>query len=490
MATPIQSLLYNGTHHPFSCDLLNRILGTFEGIRHVITLDSFPEGLAKIEFKTISHFEVDYFSAMNGIYPQADLEPLDQSVLDQFNPYWFVALKMMDRHSPETVYSYQARIDLLLAHIKYWNTLLTRHQVDCFISNNYPHEVFDYVIYALCKAKVIKTLFFDQVQVEGHVQLLDSIENNIARFPAAPEPSSSAIPLSPLFESHWQKKTAAKPPYWLAVNQKVLDREKTFSFRFKKAIEKMEATFLRLLKKRPPNLNTILRVLFYRSLFGARANQRLQDEYNHLSITPTWNEPFIYAPLHFQPECSSCPMGGYFVFQELIIELLEKTLPPNVKIYIKEHPFQKIHGRPENFYKKLSSFSKVVFVDRKITSSTVIQNSIGVATITGTAGWEALFLNKRVLLFGAVFFQYAPGVYRVKTKEDCEAALQDLMLKKDLPFSDELRAYVSQLDQYLIHGWVDPNQEVVTNIDYQENLKRLVNALAKRLNSNSWDPAD
>ena len=169
MAVKVKSLLYNGIHTNISCDLLNRIIESSPDLSQLITITSAPELLQKIQFKNISHFEVDYHKAMSGVYPQETLEPLDQEILDQLAPYWFVAFKMMDRHSPETIYSYQTRVDMLLEHVKYWETILTQNKVDCFISNNYPHEVYDYIIYALCKSKGIKTLFFDQIQIDTRI---------------------------------------------------------------------------------------------------------------------------------------------------------------------------------------------------------------------------------------------------------------------------------------------------------------------------------
>jgi hypothetical protein len=43
---------------------------------------------------------------------------------------------------------------------------------------------------------------------------------------------------------------------------------------------------------------------------------------------PTAETPYVYLPLHLQPEATTSPMGGVFTDQYLALETLVRALPP------------------------------------------------------------------------------------------------------------------------------------------------------------------
>jgi hypothetical protein len=150
-----------------------------------------------------------------------------------------------------------------------------------------------------------------------------------------------------------------------------------------------------------------------------RNHRKLDQHYGDLSASPDLTKRYIYIALHYQPELTSSPLAGIYVDQILIAELLAACTPPDVLLYVKEHPKQGALSRDVSFYERLASIPSVRIVPKSFDSFDLITNSCAVATATGTVGWEALFREKPVLMFGSFFYQYADGVCRIETEEDC-----------------------------------------------------------------------
>lgn len=120
---------------------------------------------------------------------------------------------------------------------------------------------------------------------------------------------------------------------------------------------------------------------------------------------------FVYFPLHLQPEMTTSLLGGMFCDQILAIERLRQLLPDDWKIYVKENPKQSYYMREELFFRRLSLIPNTYFVSREVNTYDLIKNSQFVATITGTAGWEAVSGGKCALVFGLAWYRKLPGVF-------------------------------------------------------------------------------
>ncbi len=485
----MKSLIYNGTHSQVSIDILKGILASSPALEDVCIISSVAAKPEEIDFKQIRHQEFDYFKVHDAIYPEITALQqglmLDGPRLDQMSSYWFVALKMMDRLSPEIALNYHTRMELLLNHIRFWDAYLTEYKVDCYMGMNYPHEVFDYVIYALCKSKGIRTLFFDTPQVPGYVQLIDSVEENNPQIKKLIEaqPAPANIRLEPRLEEYYQRQTTNyQTPKYMQKNLASLKRETSTVQLIQRFFTRSWSRIKRAVTLRHLNYDRVIKILYFNTLFGSRAERKLKQAYQALVSIPDFSKPYIFVPLHFQPECTTSPQGGYFVFQELLIEMLERTLPEGHLIYVKEHPIQRLHGRSAGFYQKIAAFKKVRLVPLETSAQDLIKSSLAVATVTGTAGWEGLFKNKPVFLFGSVFFQYAPGVYTIRSESDCRLALKEILSRTTpFDFSRELRYFLSKVPEFMIRGWIDSSYEDVAGITYPENLKNLVTAVQNRL---------
>ena len=123
------------------------------------------------------------------------------------------------------------------------------------------------------------------------------------------------------------------------------------------------------------------------------------------------NLKFIYFPLHLQPEMTTSTLGGIYVDQVLAIEKLHQILPDGWSIIIKENPKQTFQYRPKSFFERIRCLDNAKFVGPEASSKLLIKHSQIVATITGTAGWEAIRLGKPTVVFGNAWYKDFEGVH-------------------------------------------------------------------------------
>jgi hypothetical protein len=133
------------------------------------------------------------------------------------------------------------------------------------------------------------------------------------------------------------------------------------------------------------------------------------------------SKKYIYAPLHNQPEMSTSALGGIYRDQVLLIETLARQLPKGWRIYVKENPRQGSFARGPLFFHRLTRIPSVTIMPSNANTLALSANAQFVATVTGTAGWEAIRQGRPALVFGAAFYQSLPGVVRYREGLDFEA---------------------------------------------------------------------
>ncbi len=110
-------------------------------------------------------------------------------------------------------------------------------------------------------------------------------------------------------------------------------------------------------------------------------------------------QDFIYFPLHVNPEASTMVLSPYHTDQLSIIEALAKSAPAHLRIVVKEHA-PMLGLRPRGYYRAISRMPRVTLVDPHQSSFDLITKAALIATITGTAAWEAILLGRPALIVG------------------------------------------------------------------------------------------
>ncbi|HAT2046636.1 TPA: capsule biosynthesis protein [Legionella pneumophila] len=121
--------------------------------------------------------------------------------------------------------------------------------------------------------------------------------------------------------------------------------------------------------------------------------------------------PYVYFPLSFQPESTTECLGGHFADILTAVEKIRCLIPPDWKIYLKDHVIQYELARDKIFFERLKSIPNLILVDRFHSSFELIRNSQFVATLNGTVGWEAIHMGKKAVTFGGIYYQGLPGVF-------------------------------------------------------------------------------
>jgi hypothetical protein len=109
--------------------------------------------------------------------------------------------------------------------------------------------------------------------------------------------------------------------------------------------------------------------------------------------------PFVFFPLHEEPESSLQVMAPEAINQLALINALARDLPAGTILAVKENIYA-LGRRPKEYYRQILEHKNVVMLDIHARGLDVIREAAAVATVTGTAGLEAAVMGKPVIAFG------------------------------------------------------------------------------------------
>ena len=398
--------------------------------------------------KSKEYTEMDARKVRQGQYPDVDwstITPLDEELIERMRHAEGMFMNSISKYAITRDIPYKERQRQYYDHLRFWNHTLTTRKIDFVLMNHVPHQCYDYVIYMLCKLKGIKTLYLERnVTVdaiylvedweEGATDMRDRLEQLKREYadPATP------VPLSDNYEyyfNYYRTKQAPKP--WYQLHQED-PGEQSF-------VQRWWKNALRLLLKNPLGFAS---ALLSRKVWSHKLRQHhTLHFYNDHTREPDLTVPYVYVALHRQPEASTIPLAGVYVDQELIVQMLAACLPPDVRIYVKEHPMQTERWRTLEFYQKLLAVPNVSFVPKTTDTFDLIDKSLAVVSATGSAIFEAILRQKASLMFGHYFYQYGPGVYRIRTLEDCKRAVAAIPEGRQSHEVRDVRLFLKAIDE-------------------------------------------
>lgn len=278
------------------------------------------------------------------------------------------------------------------------------------------------------------------------------------------------------------KPTTSKYPKFPPVNTEELDYMKGISSAPPKArwirwLRKNVKAYFQSADKRIANKTQIKgEYQFYRNL--REAGQWDNDKL----IKALSGQPFVYFPLHLQPEMTTSMLGGKYVDQALAIEHLSSILPNNHKIVVKENPKQIYKERSNHFFTRLKKLDNVIFVGKYLNSKWLIQKSAAVSTITGTAGWEAIRFSKPVIVFGHAWYQNFFGVFSFNQQLDIQEVLSSRPNNEQVQQGFDVflsGCWDGVIDAYYQEHSQTSEEESVTNLTKLLNHLCIINELPK-----------
>jgi len=218
----------------------------------------------------------------------------------------------------------------------------------------------------------------------------------------------------------------------------------------------------------------------WRDPFGKFFNHDYLDYLEYLAkyegnLVP-FDIPYIYVPLHLQPEMTTSSLGGIYRDQLLMIEHLHQKLPNGWKILVKENPKQGPFARGPMFFHRLNRLNNVIMVPADTDTKRLTRESKLVATVTGTAAFEAIQMRVPAVTFGNAWFNSLPGITRFTADIDLvEISKLDIDL-------DQLSKSVGALFNVCHNGNIDKwYLRGMTNSDKEKNAKAVGNLLYRLL---------
>lgn len=185
----------------------------------------------------------------------------------------------------------------------------------------------------------------------------------------------------------------------------------------------------------------------------------LYNRYNSLIIEPDLTKKYIVLFLHYQPERTSLPESELYAQQWLIIKNISLILPQGYILYVKEHPSiftgrYDYRYRSLSFYENITSLQNVKLISIEYDTFKLIDNSLCIATITGTVGVQALMRGKPVMVFGVASYRNIFGVYFISNMSDLQRSFKliienfgiDVRGKISNCLSDILNVTISGID--------------------------------------------
>lgn len=476
----------------------------------------------------------NFFDAIRGIPPYEcstlPLAPIDEALLRDLSFHESIVLKMMDRMDPNDSFYYNERVRLYHNYLKYWIAILDRFMPDIVIFHTPPHAVFNYILYVLCRYRNTKTIMFYPTIMDGiifpmesfdgeyrvitryrdllsnnmpaNIEISDGAEKHLKRlrggyldhFRAMPEETQDFLTASKKSENDASDILknillfCKYPGYFIKFSRFCIGLLRSINRPVKQNYQKQKGN-----KIEDSNWSDF-QYRWYQ--FQARRKKmKLSSYYHKLTEKLDFKKNYVYVSLHYQPELSTSPMGGEFVHQLLMVELLSKSIPEDWHVIVKENYNQigpRAHGersRTKDLYDDLFSISNVKLASLSTPQWDLIDNARAVATVTGTTGWEAVVRGKPVFIFGHAWYKGCEGVFYTPTYEDCK----DVLAKIEAGYKvdhEKVRLFVHTLEQVGFRGYTDTNFEKFSGISYEDNISALTKSITEYYYENWSDNSD
>lgn len=408
-----------------------------------------------------------------------------------------ICLKMMDRID---LYGSFGRLDreVYFHKLLIWNLKKIYYsKPDVLITAEAPHDYPKYLVFEICKYLEIPCFKFsnwmpvpliflqnmqtDQI-VEKENYTISNIDEDIDR---DLKDFVNKIKLKDdKYELYYMKAQR--------VNSKLKNR--ILNFINKKSIEN--------LKDIKHNLGMIINSVynpinpFRLNFFMRTRNQRLRKKnllkaINYSEEKIENKSKYVYFPLHYEPERTTNPDGGFFHDQFIVLTHLRKFIPNDIEIIVKEHPSQLYsnmngsRGRSPLIYNLIKNIHGLRLAKTSHSSIKLIKNSEFIATITGSVAIEASVLGKKAITFGSTWYQGCPNIYEWKELLNYKQ-LVDFKIKS----SNEIYSFfITHKNKHSIPGFINGSQRKFFNNYENEEFesvqnKEVYNLLVNLFNSN------
>ncbi len=141
--------------------------------------------------------------------------------------------------------------------------------------------------------------------------------------------------------------------------------------------------------------------------------------------------PYVYYPLHVEPETALQGISPEYFYQLSAIAALARDLPAGYRLAVKE-TFGAVGRRPRDFYAQIAEFKHVVMLEPMEMGIECVRNAKAVATISGTAGFEGAVMGRPVVTFGRHnIYNFLPHVHVIEDETQLRDRLDHSLFRHD-----------------------------------------------------------
>lgn len=131
---------------------------------------------------------------------------------------------------------------------------------------------------------------------------------------------------------------------------------------------------------------------------------RFLAKYDKFEAIDTQRYEYVYYPIHYEPEATINYFGDPFLDQVDVIEKIALSIGTKQVLIIKEHPQQPGMLVSRRFQELKEKCSNIMYLKSTVSSYDVLKKISLMVTLNGTAGLEAMILDKPVIVIGSVFY--------------------------------------------------------------------------------------
>ncbi|NOY87395.1 MAG: hypothetical protein GXP52_08855 [Deltaproteobacteria bacterium] len=397
-----------------------------------------------------SHHINDFVYKLKFLDPaySGDCSHITSSVLDAFP----IFMDMYSRVSLSSGKPVQELKHIFHIYVDYFLHLIVGNKVDVVILSGPPVFGPDYILYRVAKALKIKVIITYQSFFPNRFFYVKSLDDFGIFNDVSSEQDTRRISLPKGFRKDYIYMKNIKPVRHHCRSSLVADLLQLANSR----------------KRKPMSLSGVFQK--YQACCEFRRFQS-KTEVKHVNL----DVPFVYFPLHLQPELTTSALGGEFADQLSAIERLRVLIPDSWEIYVKENPKQKYRQRGMYFYTRLARIPGTTLLSRNIDTYSLIEKAKFTAVISGSAGWETICGGKSVLVFGRPWYLSLPGVVRyregVELKEIMEYKHDHSLLEKEF----------GNLYRKMAPGVIDPGYAGLVKDYSDEENSRLLQKFLERI---------
>ncbi len=422
----------------------------------------------------------------------SDFEPIDAESIERMYSYGWHGLSMLSRADTGKSTFVQKR-HMYYAYIKFWYGLIKKLKPDTIVFVATPPSAVLFVLYGIARVLGIRVVSLERLIIDSRTLIVTDFEKGSEAlrdtYAQIKDTKHTIDDVSEDLRAYYIKNTTHTDsqntrfshlsthnnnmPFRVPSIQKILKHFVTFTF------VKTTVSYISMLvsKRKTHYFNadlTGLQWMFLKRKWGSKARM-FKKEYTQYQKNPNYEKNYVYVPLAFQPEQTTCPMGGVYDDQLLMIDMLSHNLPEGWVLYVKEHlPQWYPHSseshlyRYEGYYAEIANMKNVQLIPAETSPKKMIAHAQAVATVTGTAGWEALLKNIPVLVFGSIWYMYCEGVFRVTSNENCKEAFSSIQ-NGYIPDSQRVINYLVALDKVSIKSKNYKTRAYIQNDDVSEH---------------------